>query len=68
MSTVATQPSSERPGGFHESMRIAGEKVDTDARIDVHHPYDNRVIGSVPDDEAVEKAVIRTGAIARITL
>ncbi|NRA85997.1 MAG: phosphonoacetaldehyde dehydrogenase [Rhizobiales bacterium] len=32
----------------HEMMRIAGEKVDTQARIEVRYPYTNEVIGSVP--------------------
>ena len=32
----------------HEPMRIAGKKVDTEGRIDVHYPYTNEVIGSVP--------------------
>ena len=32
----------------HETMRIAGEKVDTEGRIEVHYPYTNEVIGTVP--------------------
>ncbi|MBS9716513.1 phosphonoacetaldehyde dehydrogenase [Pseudohalocynthiibacter aestuariivivens] len=32
----------------HESMRIAGRKVDTEARVEVHYPYTDEVIGSVP--------------------
>ncbi len=32
----------------HESMRIAGKKIDHEERIDVHYPYSNAVIGSVP--------------------
>ena len=32
----------------HEKMRIAGELVDTDERIEVRHPFDNRVVGTVP--------------------
>ncbi|MEM7172045.1 MAG: phosphonoacetaldehyde dehydrogenase [Pseudomonadota bacterium] len=32
----------------HETMRIAGKKVDTDARIDVMNPYDNSLVGTVP--------------------
>ena len=32
----------------HESMRIAGRKVDTEARIEVRYPYTGEVIGSVP--------------------
>ena len=39
------------PGQFepvHESMRIAGERVDTDERLEVLYPFDESVIGSVP--------------------
>ena len=32
----------------HQSMRIAGKKVDTEKNIDVHYPYTNEVIGTVP--------------------
>ncbi|MBO6824697.1 MAG: phosphonoacetaldehyde dehydrogenase [Sneathiella sp.] len=32
----------------HEKMRIAGELVDTDDQIEVRHPYDNRVVGTIP--------------------
>ncbi len=32
----------------HEPMRIAGKMVDTEGRIDVHYPYTNEVIGTVP--------------------
>ncbi|WP_120496418.1 phosphonoacetaldehyde dehydrogenase [Kiloniella sp. EL199] len=32
----------------HEPMRVAGKKVDTEGRIDVHYPYTNEVIGTVP--------------------
>ncbi|MGR3290012.1 MAG: phosphonoacetaldehyde dehydrogenase [Paracoccaceae bacterium] len=32
----------------HESMRIAGRKVDTKERVEVRYPYTNEVIGSVP--------------------
>ena len=31
-----------------EAMRIAGEKVSGDSVIDVHYPYDNSVVGTVP--------------------
>ncbi len=33
---------------IHESMRIAGEKIDTDECIDVFNPYDNSLTGTVP--------------------
>jgi putative phosphonoacetaldehyde dehydrogenase len=32
----------------HESMRIAGKKVDADDVIEVFNPYDNSVVGTVP--------------------
>ena len=32
----------------HEAMRIAGRKVDTEARVPVHYPYTGAQIGSVP--------------------
>lgn len=36
----------------HEPMRFAGKKVDADAVFDVHHPYTNAVIGTVPAGRA----------------
>ncbi len=41
---MATPPIKMR----HESMRIAGRKVDTEKRINVHYPYTDEIIGSVP--------------------
>ncbi len=35
-------------GVLHESMRIAGEKVDVSDSIDVFNPYTNEVVGTVP--------------------
>jgi putative phosphonoacetaldehyde dehydrogenase len=32
----------------HEPMRIAGRKVDADGVVDVHYPYTDTVIGTVP--------------------
>ncbi|MBE7637264.1 phosphonoacetaldehyde dehydrogenase [Sneathiella sp. P13V-1] len=32
----------------HEQMRIAGQKIDTDDRIEVRHPYNNEVVGTIP--------------------
>ena len=32
----------------HQSMRIAGKKVDAEKNIDVHYPYTNEIIGTVP--------------------
>lgn len=36
----------------HEPMRIAGKKVDSDGVIEVHYPYTNDVIGTVPAGNA----------------
>lgn len=36
----------------NEQMRIAGRKVSADAVIDVHYPYTNEVIGTVPAGQA----------------
>ena len=32
----------------HDAMRIGGEKIKTDAVVDVRYPYTNQVIGTVP--------------------
>ena len=32
----------------HQSMRIAGKKVNAEKNIDVYYPYSNQVIGTVP--------------------
>jgi putative phosphonoacetaldehyde dehydrogenase len=32
----------------HEPMRIAGRKVDADGVVDVHYPYTDTVVGTVP--------------------
>ncbi|MCW5748679.1 MAG: aldehyde dehydrogenase family protein, partial [Alphaproteobacteria bacterium] len=32
----------------HESMRIAGRKVEAEGRLDVFNPWDNSVVGTVP--------------------
>ena len=32
----------------HESLRIAGRKVETGTRLDVRFPWDNRLVGTVP--------------------
>jgi putative phosphonoacetaldehyde dehydrogenase len=36
----------------HEPMRIAGRKVDADAVLNVHYPYTDTVIGTVPAGHA----------------
>ena len=33
---------------IHETLRIAGERVDRDERIEVLNPWDNSVVGTVP--------------------
>jgi phosphonoacetaldehyde dehydrogenase len=33
---------------LHESMRIAGKKVDADDVVNVHYPFTNEIIGTVP--------------------
>ena len=42
----------------HDAMRIGGEKIKTDAVVDVRYPYTNEVIGTVPagTTEHVRKA------------
>lgn len=40
----------------HETMRIGGKKIDTDARIEVRYPYTNEVIGTVPAGRAEHAA------------
>ncbi len=46
MSATATATRHDVP--LHEAMRIAGERVETDGRVEVRYPYDERVVGSVP--------------------
>ncbi|AKI00881.1 phosphonoacetaldehyde dehydrogenase [Hoeflea sp. IMCC20628] len=36
----------------HEGMRIGGEKVFTDAVVEVHYPYTDEMIGTVPAGQA----------------
>jgi putative phosphonoacetaldehyde dehydrogenase len=36
----------------HQSMRIAGKKVDAEKNINVHYPYTNEIIGTVPAGNA----------------
>jgi phosphonoacetaldehyde dehydrogenase len=45
--TVSAAPSAPRPP-IRESLRIAGEKVLRDRVIEVRHPYDGELIGTVP--------------------
>ena len=36
----------------HEPMRIAGRKVEADGVVNVHYPYTNAVVGTVPAGKA----------------
>ena len=36
------------PAVLHETLRIAGERVDNPRRIDVRYPWDGRLVGTVP--------------------
>jgi len=44
---------------LEKGMLIGGEWVDGDRRVDVHHPYDGKYVGSVPlaDPDDVEAAI-----------
>jgi aldehyde dehydrogenase (NAD+) len=55
----------QRPKGevIRESLRIAGEKLARDRVIEVHHPYDGALIGTVP--KASVEDVRRALTIAR---
>lgn len=46
----------------HETLRIAGQRIDNARRITVHYPWDGRVVGSVP--KATAEDVARAFAIA----
>ena len=37
---------------IHQSMRIAGKKIETEKTINVHYPYTNEVVGTVPAGNA----------------
>src|SRR5919198_1183280 len=37
-----------RADGRHESLRLAGRKVETAERLEVRFPWDNRLAGTVP--------------------
>ena len=54
----------------HESMRIAGRKVDADDTIDVFNPWDNSLVGTVPKgslrDRLREARAARRGEIAHL--
>ena len=46
MTAIAVPPASRSP--IRESLRIAGEKVFRDRIIEIRHPYDGELVGSVP--------------------
>ncbi len=48
---------------LHESLRIAGERVSCDRRIEVRHPYNGELVGTVP--KATREDVKRALHIAR---
>jgi phosphonoacetaldehyde dehydrogenase len=48
---------------LHESLRIAGERVSCDRRIEVRHPYSGELVGTVP--KATPEDVKRALHIAR---
>jgi putative phosphonoacetaldehyde dehydrogenase len=45
---VQTRPVAAATKVRHETMRIAGRKVDTADRVEVFNPYTNEVIGTIP--------------------
>ncbi|MGE0716515.1 MAG: phosphonoacetaldehyde dehydrogenase [Alphaproteobacteria bacterium] len=42
------EPSPAEAAVRHETMRIAGERVDNPRRIEVRYPWDGRLVGTVP--------------------
>ena len=63
MLTAARMENATTRGPLAEAMRIAGERVRTNRTLDVHNPYTNDVIGTVP--RAGVDDVRRAFAIAR---
>ena len=65
----ASHPSSS-PQPIHETLRIAGEKVPRDRVIEVRHPFNGALVGTVPKAtlEDVKRALsIARGYRARLT-
>jgi phosphonoacetaldehyde dehydrogenase len=50
---AVVKPVSPSPAVRHESMRIAGKKVDTQDRIEVFDPYTKALVGTVPRGTAL---------------
>ena len=46
----------------HEMLRIAGKKVETQARLEVRFPWDNRLVGSL-NESHLYNALVRNSAI-----
>jgi aldehyde dehydrogenase (NAD+) len=63
MLTAARNERAAPPPPLAEAMRIAGERVRTDRTLDVHNPYTNEVVGTVP--RAGVDDVRRAFALAR---
>jgi len=58
------------PAIRHESLRIAGRKVEGEGRIEVFNPYDNSVVGTVPRarrDQVAEAFAIAAGYRSKLT-
>jgi putative phosphonoacetaldehyde dehydrogenase len=54
---------------IHESLRIAGEKVPRDRVMEVHHPYDGALVGTVPKATLEDvKRALHIGRSFRSTL
>jgi putative phosphonoacetaldehyde dehydrogenase len=68
--TVQLRPVPARAAVRHETMRIAGRKVDTKDRVEVFNPFTNEVIGTVPrgtHDHAREAFKIAAAYRAKLT-
>ncbi len=68
--TVQLRPVAASTRIRHESMRIAGRKVDTAERVEVFNPYTNEVVGTVPrgtSDHAREAFRIAAGYKSKLT-
>ncbi|MDX1513495.1 MAG: phosphonoacetaldehyde dehydrogenase [Gammaproteobacteria bacterium] len=52
MSSVAEAQARGRAGIREERMRIAGERIDADRRIEVLNPYNGEIVGTVPRGNA----------------
>jgi putative phosphonoacetaldehyde dehydrogenase len=58
------------PAIRHESLRIAGRKVEGEGRIEVYNPYDNSLVGTVPRarrEQVAEAFAIAAGYRSKLT-